>query len=132
MGRPTGAPPFEGAYVGVLDVSDADTNWHALTSDDFYTLNSGTVTDKLPAGLVLVGLAVDATADDGAAAFRVRAGDVVAGTGAGATEANSLKVAPGGSVNIGLRGVTGNPTAMSYRQGTISKDIQLVTFWDIA
>lgn len=132
MARPTGAPPFEAAYVGVLDVSDADTDWHTVASDDFFDFNSGTVTTKLPAGLVLVGIVVDAVDDDGATAFRYRVGDVENGSGAAATGAHSAKVNPGGADSNNFRGIASAPTALSYKQGTASKSIQIRTYWDAA
>ena len=130
MARNTSNPPHEATFVGVLDVADADTDWHTLTSDDFYTLNSGTVGDKLAAGLVPVGIVVDGSEMAGAVAFRFRAGDVEAGSGAAATGAHSLKVKPGGAASHSWRGLSGVPTSVSYKQGASSDVVQLVVFFE--
>lgn len=128
--RRTADPAFEAAHVGVLDVSDADTNWHALTSADFYDQTSGTVATKLADGLVFVGLVVDGSEMAGANAFRFRLGDVEA-VDAGSAAANSWKVAAGGASSQNFRGIGAN-TAMSYRQGTASDAVQLVAYFEPA
>ena len=129
MARNTANPPFDAAFVGCLDVSDADTVWHDVTSADFYDQHSDDVTAKLDAGLLLVGVVVDAVDDDGATAFRFRFGGVAANdeTQAGA---HSFRVPPGGARSESVRGLTGGPTTLAYKQGTSSKNIYLTAYFE--
>lgn len=129
MARRTSDPPFDSAFVGVLDVSDADTVWHDVTSADFYSQNSDDVTTKLAAGLMFVGVVVDAVDDDGTVAFRFRFGAVATNDDT-QTGAHSFRVVPGGARSESVRGLTGSPTTLAYKQGTSGKSIHITAYFE--
>jgi hypothetical protein len=107
VSRLTANPVYVAAYLGGVDVSDADTNWHSLASDDLYDLTDNTVTTKLGAGHNFTSLTAYNSA---AGAARIRLSDT---TGAAAA-AHSVIVPAGGSVSLDLRGLGDLPN-LSYR-----------------
>lgn len=124
MARPIDNPEFIASHRGVLHVTAADSNWHAVASEDMDDLDANADNAALPAGLVLVSVqAVNEGAADAALCTGERSG--------AADRTSGVKVyASKGSASVPVRG--GAALEHFSYAGTSGETLVFFAQWDAA